>query len=381
MPWLKVIVTGVGALLPALLCLWLFRQIQKSRRVGARGVLLTGVAGVLCALVASAIEARFLRWTGVSLRPEPGGVLASALTMLLFFGPLEEALKILAVWIPFERRRLGSGRVGVLYAVAAASGFAGTEMVAAYIVGGTREWLDVLRSIIALPAHLFFASLWGYAMGRGRRGALPLIWLGVSFVHGGYDHVVFGRGPALLTVVLPVLLLMVFGIWMMLREEGHEVRASSSGARLSAFEPPSVRSVREAMRSGGQPLMVHWILFGALVTLGVTLVFLGVAVYVGHRYGVDFAQVDESDLFASLPLALLGAALIAAFPVSGYLVARASGARSVLEPAWATGAAILLTLGMFSVTEPMALVVAASVAPVGFALGCVGAWFGLDRTV
>jgi hypothetical protein len=328
------------------------------------------------------MEVRFLRWTDISLRPEPGGaVLASALTMLLLFGPLEEASKMLAVWVPFVRRRLTSGRVGVLYAVAAASGFAGTEMLAAYFVGGLREWLDVLRSLIALPAHLFFASLWGYAMGRGRRGALPGIWLAVSLVHGGYDHVVFGRGPALLTVVLPVLLLMVFGIWMMLREGGQDGRSSSaSGSRLSVFEPPSVRSVRDAMRSGGQPLMVHWILIGALVTLGVTLVFLGLAVYVGHRYGVDFAQVDESDLLASLPLALLGAALIAAFPVSGYLVARASGARSVLEPAWATGAAILLTLGMFSVTEPMALVVAASVAPVGFALGCVGAWFGLDRT-
>jgi len=162
---------------------------------------------------------------------------------------------------------------------------------------------------------------------------------------------------------------------MMLRHEPSAPGSVPGGV----FEPPSVRTVREAMRGTGQPLMVHWILVGALVTLGVTLAFLAAAVWIGHRYGVDFAQVDESELVASVPLALLGSALLAAFPVSGYLVARASGARSVIEPAWSTGAAILVTLGMFSITEPMALVVAASVAPVGFALGCIGAWFGLDR--
>src|SRR5690606_41343347 len=97
------------------------------------------------------------------------------------------------------------------------------------------------------------------------------------------------------------------------------------------------------------------------------------------RYGVVFAVVDVSGRVPSGPPALLGAALLAALPVAGYLVARASGARSVIEPAWSSGAAILVTLGMFSITEPMALVVAASVAPVGFALGCIGAWFGLDR--
>lgn len=379
--WLRAAITCSSAAVPLLLSWWLYRRIAKTRQVSARGVVLTCLAGVAVAALASVIETRLVAWTGVSLRAPQGSPLGAALIMLLLVGPLEEAFKIAVVWPSFLRQRLTSGRVGVLYAVAAASGFGATEVLSAHFLTGAGDWIDLLRSAIALPAHLFFASLWGYALGRGRQGSLPRLWLGVALVHGGYDHVVFGRGPALLVVVVPVLLLMVFGTWMMLRDDTSEPRSAPGvGVRGSLFEPPSVRTVREAMRGTGQPLMVHWILVGALVTLGVTLVFLAAAVWVGHRYGVDFAQVDESELVASLPLAVLGSALLAAFPVSGYLVARASGARSVIEPAWSTGAAILLTLGMFSVTEPMALVVAASIAPVGFALGCLGAWFGLDRS-
>lgn len=375
MTWLRAAVACLSAALPLLVAFWLFRRIRRTRPVSGRAVVGTGVAGALAAAIAWRVELGFLSWAGMELRTAQNAI-GAALTLLLLFGPLEEALKLAVVWPSYVRRRLVSGRVGVLFAVAGAGGFASLEMLLAYWVDGARQWIDLLRGFIALPAHLFFAALWGYTLGRGYRARLPWVVSAVALLHGGYDYVVFGRGPALLVVVVPVVLMMIVGTWMLLREDSGTI---ASSGRLSLFEPPSVRTVREAMRTTGQPLMLHWIAFGALVTLGVTLSFLALAVYVGHRYGVDFAQVDESDLLATVPLSLLGAALLAAFPVSGYLVARASGARSVLEPAWSTGAAILLTLGMFSMTEPMALVVAASVAPVGFALGCVGAWFGVDR--
>ena len=52
----------------------------------------------------------------------------------------------------------------------------------------------------------------------------------------------------------------------------------------------------------------------------------------------------------------------------------------MLEPAWATGVALVAVLALFSVTEPTALVIALAVAPVGFALACAGAWFGIERS-
>jgi hypothetical protein len=126
--------------------------------------------------------------------------------------------------------------------------------------------------------------------------------------------------------------------------------------------------------------MVHWIALGALVTLGLVIVALATAVYLGHRLGIDFTLANESNLRSMGPLALLGSFVLMAFPCSGYLVARASAAQSVLEPAMASGLALLLVMLMLSVTEPLALVVAVAVAPVAFALACGGAWFALDRT-
>ena len=281
------------------------------------------------------------------------------------------------VWPLYIKRRLVSGQVGAIYAVLAAAGFSAGEVVGLVIVGDSDWWL-LLRAFFAAPAHLFFAGLWGYMLGGGRRDRFfGWVWALSTILHGSYDHIVFGRGPALLVIVVPMLALMGVGVFGLLREQ-----APNSVGRMTAyslFEAPSVGSVREALSRRGRPVMIQWIFIGAFVNLGVTLFFLGASVYLGHRYGVDFSLVDEAGLAGIFPIVLLGSALLAAFPVSAYLIARASSAVSVLEPAWATGASIFVVLGLFSVTEPTALVIAMGVAPVGFTLACLGAWFGLSR--
>ncbi len=378
--WLRAALNLACAALPIAMGLWLFRRVAAQRIVSFRRVLFTMLGGAAGAVVAAAIERWLIQWTGLSFRVSPGNALSAALAMLLIAAPLEEGLKAAAVWPLKVRRRLTTGRMGAFYAVCAAAGFATGETLLLFWHWGEQDFLDLARALIALPAHLFFAGLWGYALGgrSRRRSWFPLVFVVTTLLHGLYDHVVFGRGPALLVVVIPLLVTMAFGVWAIIRDAAPT--SEDRPSRLSMFEPPSVGTVRQVMSAHGQPLMLHWIAFGALVTLGVMLFFLVLAVYLGHRWGVDFAQIDESDIVATLPLGLLGSALLTAFPVSGYLVARASGSRSVLEPAWATGAAIVITLALFSVTDPMALVVAASVAPVGFGLACVGAWFGVTRS-
>ena len=76
------------------------------------------------------------------------------------------------------------------------------------------------------------------------------------------------------------------------------------------------------------------------------------------------------------PVALLGAGLLAAFPLSGFLVARASAARTLLEPAMATGLAIGLTLVLLGLAAPVALVFALAFSPIAWGLACAGAWVG-----
>jgi hypothetical protein len=137
--------------------------------------------------------------------------------------------------------------------------------------------------------------------------------------------------------------------------------------------------MRQALKRSDRPLMLHWIAIGALVTLGVTLSLLALAVYLGHRVGIDFALADEADVRSSGPLVLLGIAVLAAFPFAGYLVARASAATSVLEPAMGAGVAIVMVLLTLSATAPVAVIFALAVAPVAFVLACGGAWFGVGR--
>jgi hypothetical protein len=272
---------------------------------------------------------------------------------------------------------LVTGQVGAIYAVLAAAGFSTVEVLA-LILAGDSDWLLLLRVFFAAPAHLFFAGVWGYMLGGGTRDRFfGWIWGLSTLLHGSYDHIVFGWGPALLVIVVPMLALMGVGVFVLLREQ-----ATMSSDRMTAyslFEAPSVGSVREVLSRRGRPVMIHWIFIGAFVNLGVTLLFLGASIYWGHRYGIDFSLVDEAGLEGIFPIVLLGSALLAAFPVSAYLIARASAAVSVLEPAWATGASIVVVLAIFSVTEPTALVIAMGVAPVGFTLACLGAWFGLER--
>ena len=81
---------------------------------------------------------------------------------------------------------------------------------------------------------------------------------------------------------------------------------------------------------------------------------------------------------AMAPLALLGAGALAAFPASGYLLARASGTRSVLEPAMASAFAMVLVMVFMGMLAPVSVVFAVAFAPVAFALSCVGAWVGLS---
>jgi hypothetical protein len=140
--------------------------------------------------------------------------------------------------------------------------------------------------------------------------------------------------------------------------------------------PPSISSVRDAMRAEGQPITMRWVVFGALVTLGAMTAGLALSIAFGHWAHVDFSVVDEHEVSTTAPVALLGSGLLAAFPVSGYAIARASNLPSMLEPALATGLAIVLTLALLGLAAPVALVFALAFSPIAWGLACAGAWVG-----
>jgi hypothetical protein len=311
---------------------------------------------------------------------------------------LREALKVAAVWPAFRSRYFDEPYDGIVYASAAALGFSAVENVAmlhAHPHGGI--W--VARALVALPAHLFFACLWGYALGRAKQpkvpgGIFPLAWILATAGHGLYAHFVYGRGSGALVAVIPMLAAMGGIAWFAARdlvargEKNAREGAGVTGSRLSRASvpplsmgpmtrrPPSLRAVRDALRRADQPILLRWIVFGAVVTLGTMVSGLGLSVALGLWAHIDFSLVDEHDVTTTAPLALLAAGLLAGFPVAGFLVARASRLPTLLEPALATGLAILATLIVLGFTAPVALVFALAFSPIAFGLACAGAWVG-----
>ena len=364
---------------PLALGFLVWRRVSVLGRVSRRLSIAMVLGGALAALFAAYFERWVLSVTGLSLDVATSGAGGALLATFLLAAPLEEALKVSVVWPLYRTRRIDGPRLGVCYAAAAGAGFSALKGLLVIALGAPGG-VTLLRALLSVPAQLFFAGLWGYALGlRGpnRRGHwFSLAWLAATLLHGLYDHIVWGRGPGFLVVVIPLFLFMGVGAWVALRDV---VPDSLSHHHSMIPDPPSLHSLRDALRPVDHRLMVRWIVMGAFATLGLIITLLGLAVMLGHRMGVDFSLADESDVRSTGPLILLGAAVLLAFPIAGYLVAKASAAHSVLEPALAAGLALAALVAMLFMTAPVGVLFALAVAPLAFGLACGGAWIGLER--
>lgn len=375
---MKLLVAPLVVLLSVLPAYFVFRRVSVLGRASRR---LTGfalLAGAVVALLAVVVERAVLSFTELSLDVRTSGIGSALLASFLLVAPLEEAGKTLVVWPLYRLRRIDGPRLGLCYAVATAGGFAAT-MGMARLFSATFDGMLALRVLCAVPAHLFFAGVWGYVLGarRGQSGRwFAVTWLGSVALHGLYGHIVWGRGPGFLVAVVPLLIFMTLGAASVLREVNPERQTL---ARLHLPEPPRLSLVTEALNPRDQPLMLRWVVLGAFVNVGLMFTLLVGAVALGHRLGVDFSAADESDMTSAGPLALLGAALLASFPIAGYLVARASSSTGVLEPALGAALALASIVAILALVAPLGVLFALAVAPLAFGLACGGAWIGLER--
>jgi hypothetical protein len=375
---LRLLVGPLVVLLSVLPAYFVFRRVSvlghASRRLAGTALLF----GALVAVVATFVERSVLSFTELSFDVRASGVGSALLASFLLAAPLEEASKTLVVWPLYRMRRIDGPRLGLCYAVATAGGFS-AAMGLARLLSGSPDWVLGLRVLCAVPAHLFFAGVWGYALGarRGQSGSwFALIWLLSVALHGLYGHIVWGRGPGFLVAVVPLLVFMAIGAASVLREVNPDRQTL---AKLHLPEPPRLSLVTEALNPRDQPLMLRWVVLGAFVNVGLMFTLLVGAVALGHRLGVDFSAADESDMTSAGPLALLGAALLAAFPIGGYLVARASSSTGVLEPALSAALALASIVAILALVAPLGVLFALAVAPLAFGLACGGAWIGLER--
>lgn len=355
-------------------------------RYKRRFILLTVLAGAIAFVPMGLARGVIERWTG--LRPfGEGGGLAAFIYAFLVAAPLAQGLKVGAVWPAVRMHKVEAPIDGIVYAGASALGFVSAQN-AVFLWGRDPLSIDAARALLEVPAHLFFAAAWGYAIGREGGKAIAgtrfnMAWLAAAIFNGVYDHIVLAQPPAALVAAAPILatigVLATLGARDLLRRG--ELARGRRRRVLPSLAPPSLRTMREALRRAERPVVLTWILFGALVTVGVMIAALAGAVALGHRMGLDFAAVDRHDGggAATAPLVLLGSAALASFPIAGWLVAKASRAQSVMEVAISAIIAILGTLILLGLAAPVAVVFAIAFAPIAFGLACVGAWLGLGR--
>jgi hypothetical protein len=375
-------------LLPALVPVAIFVAVaRRAERERLALLAVTFALGALSALLSSFVIGRASALTGLGVQVSDAGERGALLFAFFVFAPVQEAAKAAAVWPAFLARRRSTFH-GVSYAVASALGFAAVE--AALVLRASEGGAWTLRLAAALPAHLFFAALWGRALTQARRSRVrmpifPAAFVSAVVLHGLYLHLAFGRGPGALLGDLPLLAVMGLVSWMVARGE-EEVGPPSSrmpvssgrGSLLPRAQPPSIAAVRKALARAEEPVKVGWVVFGALVTIGAMVAGLASAVIAAHLLHVDLSTIDEQNVVSASPVLLLGVGLLVSFPMSGWLVARAAKVRTLLEPALANVLALLITVVALGLAAPVTVVFALALSPIAWVLACVGAWMGSE---
>jgi RsiW-degrading membrane proteinase PrsW (M82 family) len=379
-------------LLPTALPAVLFAvlAIRTDPRREPRGlVVVTFFLGAAIGLAALFVTSRAAALTALDVRVASAGESGAIVFIFLVMAPIQEAAKVAAAWPALLSKHVDEPYDGVVYAAAASLGFAAIEsgfMLRAHPAGGI--W--VARALVALPSHVFFSCLWGYALGRAKHGKLrvpifPAAFVAAIAARGLYAYFLYGRGPGALLGVSPLLAAMGVIAWVLWRDLRARHQRSAAAAppssrrwsRLSAAtQPPSLAAVRAALTRADQPVKIRWVLLGALVTIGAMLAGLAGGVVAARLLHIDLSMVDEHDVGAAAPALLLGAGLLASFPTSGWLIARAAGVHTLLEPALAAVVALVVTLVALGFAAPFAVVFGLALAPIAWVLACAGAWVG-----
>ncbi|MCD4700429.1 MAG: PrsW family intramembrane metalloprotease [Candidatus Aegiribacteria sp.] len=154
------LIPALASILPAFLWMIYFyrsdRYAPEPKKLVARTFLVGALVGA--AMVFSLKELPFY---------------VSFLTLAVFIAPVtEETAKFLCVrWTVYNRSEFDEPVDGMVYATAAALGFASVENVIyvlnSWASGGAEIGVLVLtgRSVLSVPAHALFSSLWGLALG------------------------------------------------------------------------------------------------------------------------------------------------------------------------------------------------------------------------
>jgi RsiW-degrading membrane proteinase PrsW (M82 family) len=221
----------LAPLLPGLGWLWLIYRTDRYEPEPKRLVALTFGVGVCSILPAfalergvdtifpylDAVERATREAVGVDVEARP-----LAFACFLIIGPAEELFKFLSVrLVMFRHPEFDEPLDGIIYSSAAALGFASLENIL-YVVDFQHGWrihwgLLGVRAFMALPGHVIFAAMWGYALGRRKMNPRFAVWpwlLLAMGLHGLYDFLLMypAARPAIIlymSLMVPVVLRLI----------------------------------------------------------------------------------------------------------------------------------------------------------------------------
>lgn len=197
--------------------LWLLfvRRFDRARPEPWWLMLATALLGGFSGELAGFIEHR-LRLLTPYLDPDvmtlDGSAKVFPITLLVYsitVGAVEEGAKLLATWVLARRRREFDEPVdGMLYACAAAIGFAVDENISYFAGYRLAGGLVATRSIDCIAAHTMLSAIWGYALGKaliarkadrsarwGARLRLVRYFLLAAVLHGATDTAITFHVP------------------------------------------------------------------------------------------------------------------------------------------------------------------------------------------
>lgn len=195
-------------MIPGVIWLWIIYRTDWYEPEPKRLVLATFGLGILAIAPAFGGERLagmvypFLRYIDQAALTGIAAPWPMAIGCFLVIGPCEELAKFLAVRLfVYRGREFNEPLDGIIYAAAAALGFASLENVL-YVIDWHSGPLHVqwgalgIRSLLALPGHVIFATTWGYALGRQKFDPRYRVWpmvLAAALLHGLYDFLLMYR--------------------------------------------------------------------------------------------------------------------------------------------------------------------------------------------
>ena len=204
------------------------RALQEAAPRNYRKNLLLGALATIPAFLLSFLGQRL--WTSLL----GGGEWTQILLLCFVVAPVEELLKLLVVYFyPYCHPEFDEPLDGVIYATAAALGFAAAENVVYLTL--TSPLVVLLRGPLTNPGHALFSSLWGLSLSRAKaapnlaRLRLPIIaqgWLLATLLHAAFDVLLLvTSGQHLLVLLIPSVVML--GLFLWVRSRTHFYRDSS----------------------------------------------------------------------------------------------------------------------------------------------------------